>query len=106
MDHTPIQPLRSRLPERQRVPGLPIPLIERLKMVPRWAWLIAIGFALPLVLIPAVALARYTTTSSTYCLSCHAKGDTPDRGVKSVVHPSFDQVGCVDCHAKPGQVVF
>jgi cytochrome c5/nitrate/TMAO reductase-like tetraheme cytochrome c subunit len=62
--------------------------------------------AIPLVTIPGVVLARHTTSDSIYCLSCHGLSDTPDRSVESLVHPGFDTVSCVDCHAKPGQIVF
>ncbi len=101
-----------RLPERQRLPdNLEIPgLYPPRRRLPRWPlglWLVvALVAAIPMVGIPGVVLAHYTTSSSSFCLTCHGTGDTPDRGVPSEVHPSFDEVSCVDCHAKPGQVVF
>lgn len=101
-----------RLPERQRLPdNLEIPgLYPPRRRLPRWPlalWLVvALVAAIPMVGILGVVLAHYTTSSSSFCLTCHGTGDTPDRGVPSEVHPSFDKVSCVDCHAKPGQVVF
>src|SRR3990170_9021224 len=94
------------LPERQRVPGLPIGLLDRIRAVPRWGWFFVAMFVLPIGILPIGALARYTTSGSQFCLSCHEVGDTANVGVKSVVHPGFDKVTCVDCHAKPGQLVF
>ncbi|TAK30062.1 MAG: c-type cytochrome [Chloroflexota bacterium] len=99
-------PENMSLPERQRVPGLPIGLIDRLRSVPRWGWFFVAMFVLPMAILPIGALANFTTSSSQFCLSCHQVGDTTDVGVKSVVHPGFDKVTCVDCHAKPGQLVF
>ncbi len=68
--------------------------------------MVALVAATPIVGIPGVVLAHYTTSSASFCLTCHGTGDTPDRGVPSDVHPSFETVSCVDCHAKPGQIVF
>lgn len=70
-------------------------------------WLVVLAVAaIPVVGVPSVVLARYTTSDSSFCLSCHGTGDTPDRGVPSEVHPDFNRVSCVDCHARPGQIVF
>ena len=91
---------------RERIPGLPISLVEKIKAVPRWVWFIAVIAILPFLSAPIAGLARYTTSSSEFCLSCHGAGDTPDRSVKSLVHPGFDKVTCVDCHAKHGQIVY
>lgn len=99
-------PEPSRLPEPLDIPGLPVPLSRRLKRVPPWMWfIIAIGI-IPIASLPAIALARYSTSSSAYCLTCHSSGETLDRGVRSLAHPGFDKTTCVDCHAKPNQVVF
>ncbi|MDP2936527.1 MAG: c-type cytochrome [Dehalococcoidia bacterium] len=91
---------------RERIPGLPISLLQRIKELPRWVWFILAIAVIPPLTTPVVGLARYTTSSSEFCLSCHGAGDTPDRSVKSVVHPGFDKVSCVDCHAKHGQIVY
>jgi len=91
---------------RERIPGLPLSLLERIKELPRWVWFVLAIAILPPLTAPVAGLARYTTSSSEYCLTCHGAGDTPDRSVKSVVHPGFDKVTCVDCHAKHGQVVY
>lgn len=91
---------------RERIPGLPVGLLEKIKTVPIWVWFIVAIPVLLLLGVPMVGLAHYTTSSSEYCLSCHAAGDTPNKGVKSLVHPGFDRVSCVDCHAKAGQVVY
>lgn len=91
---------------RERVPGLPTSILERIKGLPRWVWFVLAIAALPPLSAPVAGLARYTTTSSEYCLTCHGAGDTPDRAVRSVVHPGFDKVTCVDCHAKHGQIVY
>ncbi|MHB1004388.1 MAG: c-type cytochrome [Chloroflexota bacterium] len=68
--------------------------------------LLALPLFLALAILPVGALASYTTSNSQFCLGCHGAGDTPDRSVRSLVHPDFNRVGCVDCHAKPGQVVY
>lgn len=91
---------------RERIPGLPLGLLDRIKALPRWVWFIIAIAILPPLTAPVAGLARYTTTSSQYCLSCHGVGDTPNRAVKSLVHPGFEQVSCVDCHAKHGQIVY
>lgn len=100
----PSQP--SKLPPPTRIPGLPVPLLERLRRLPRWIWFIVGVGMLPLLAIPAVALARYTTSSPPYCTQCHGTGETPVTALRSMVHPRTDQVACVQCHAKPGQIVF
>ncbi len=98
---------RSRLPDKLEIPGLYPPRRRRLPNWPIWLWLVIVAVAaIPMVGVPAVALAHYTTSSPEFCLSCHATGETPNRGIPSKVHPSYDQVSCVDCHAKPGQIVF
>ena len=74
--------------------------------LPLTLWIALLAIAVPLALVPLVTLARHTTSNPGFCLSCHGVGDTPDRGVRSLVHPSFDSVGCTDCHARPGQIVF
>ena len=94
------------LPPRQPIPGLRPSLAERIRSWPRWVWFIVAVVAVPMASIPVMGLARFTTSSSAYCLTCHSTGETPDRGVRSLVHPDFDRVTCVDCHAKPGQIVF
>ena len=77
----------------------------RFPRLPLGIWVVLGGLAL--MAIPAVsALPRYTTSSSAYCSSCHGTGDIPDRTIASEVHPGFDQVTCVDCHGKPGQIVY
>ncbi|MDP2662767.1 MAG: c-type cytochrome [Dehalococcoidia bacterium] len=91
---------------REKIPGLPIGLLDRIKALPRWVWFIVAIAIIPPLTAPVAGLARYTTSSSEYCLSCHGVGDTPNRAVKSLVHPGFDRVSCVDCHAKPGQIVY
>ncbi len=99
-------PERSRLPDNVEIPGL-YPRRRRFPNWPVWLWLVvAFVAAIPAVGVPGVVLAHYTTSNASFCLTCHGTGDTPDRSVPSVVHPSFDQVSCVDCHAKPGQIVF
>lgn len=103
-------PEKGRLPEPMMVPGLPDTrpsiLPFRIPRWPLWIWFI-VGIAMiPVLSLPLMGVARYTTTSPQYCITCHGTGETPDRSVKSVVHPDFDRVSCVDCHAKPGQVVF
>lgn len=98
---------RSKLPERLEIPGLYPPRRRGLPRWPIWLWLvIAAVAAIPAVGIPGVVLAHYTTSNPEFCLRCHATGETPDRSIPSSVHPAFSQVGCVDCHAKPGQIVF
>lgn len=47
-------------------------------------------------------VSHYTTTNPNYCLSCHARGDTPNVGFGSEIHPPFAKVGCIECHAEPG----
>ena len=94
-----MQPLPPELAPR------PSPLQRLLRLSP-WQWVI-LGIALiPVALVPIVGLARYTTSGSSYCLTCHGTGETPDRSQPSLVHPSFPKVSCVDCHSKPGQVVY
>ncbi len=99
-------PERSRLPDVVDIPGL-YPRKSRIPHWPIWLWLVvAMVAAIPLVGVPGVVLAHYTTSNSSFCLTCHGTGETPDRSVPSEIHPNFDKVSCVDCHAKPGQVVF
>ncbi len=100
-------PDRSKLPDNLEIPGLYPRQRRRLPNWPIGLWLVVMAVAaIPVVGLPGVVLAHYTTSNSEFCLTCHGAGDTPDRSVPSKVHPSFDKVGCVDCHAKPGQVVF
>ncbi|MDO9066551.1 MAG: multiheme c-type cytochrome, partial [Chloroflexota bacterium] len=77
----------------------------RLPHIPTWA-VFALGGLLVILAPAALALPRYTTSNYQYCLTCHGGGDTPNRGIESKVHPPFEQVGCTDCHAEPGQVVY
>lgn len=99
-------PDRLRYPPPMEIPGL-YPPRRRMPRWPVWLWLIvAAVIAIPLVGIPSVVLAQYTTSNSEFCLTCHATGETPDRSIVSDVHPGYDKVSCVDCHAKPDQVVF
>ena len=87
---------------RNTKPGL----WEKIAAIPRWMWLFIGMGVLFMALVPAVGLARMTTSSSTYCLTCHATGDTPDKSVSSLVHPDLQKVSCVDCHAKSHQIVY
>ena len=99
-------PDRSRLPDNIEIPGL-YPPRRRLPKWPIGLWLVVLAVvAIPMVGLPGVVLAHYTTSNSDFCLTCHGTGETPDRSVPSTVHPDFNTVSCVDCHAKPGQVVF
>jgi len=80
-------------------------MVLRLLRLPVRVWLVLGGLAL--IAVPVVgALPRYTTSNSAYCASCHGTGDIPDRTIPSEVHPGFDEVTCVDCHGKPGQIVY
>lgn len=81
-------------------------LLEILSQVPVWVWPFAGLGILILILIPVIGLARTTTSNSTFCLTCHGTGETPDRSRLSLVHPDFNRVSCVDCHAKGGHVVY
>lgn len=54
----------------------------------------------------AIWLPRFVTADADYCLTCHATGETPTKGNGSMVHPGYGKVSCVDCHAKPGQVIY
>ncbi len=100
-------PERSRLPDNLEIPGLYPPRRRQLPRWPVWLWLVVLAVAaIPVVGVPGVVLAHYTTSDSNFCLNCHATGETPNRGIPSAVHPSFTRVSCVDCHAKPGQIVF
>lgn len=100
----------ERLPEVMDVPGLPqrYPSILpfRIPKWPLWVWFIIGIVMVPVLSIPVMGLAKYTTTSSAFCATCHGTGETPDRAIRSVVHPDFGRVGCIDCHALPGQIVF
>jgi mono/diheme cytochrome c family protein len=101
---------------REQQPMRPAPPLEVPGLPRRRAWrvgfpkpLLLVLLALPLAvvaLLPVGALARFSTSDSQYCLSCHGAGDTPDRAVRSLVHPDHTQVACVDCHAKHGSVVY
>ncbi len=103
-------PDTQRLPEQLRVPGIPdrttSVLPFRIPAWPLWVWFIIGVIMVPVSAIPIMGLARYTTTSSQFCITCHGTGETPDRAVRSLVHPDFNTVACVDCHAQSGQVVF
>ncbi len=81
-------------------------LLEVLGQVPIWVWPFAALGVLILILIPAIGLARVTTSNSNFCVTCHGTGETPDRSKPSLVHPDFNKVSCVDCHAKGGHVVY
>lgn len=81
-------------------------LLEILGQVPIWVWPFAALGVLILILIPAIGLARITTSNSSFCVTCHGTGETPDRSKPSLVHPDFNKVSCVDCHAKGGHVVY
>lgn len=99
-------PEKSRPPENLEIPGL-YPPRRRLPRWPLGLWLVVLAVvAIPAIGLPGIVLARYTTSDSSFCLSCHATGETPDRSVTSQVHPDLSEVSCVDCHARPGQVVF
>lgn len=71
---------------------------------PLWSWFLAAAIFVAGANV-AFGLPRYTTTSSDYCLSCHSTGETLDAARASFVHPSYDRVGCTDCHSRPGEVV-
>lgn len=100
----------ERLPEQMDIPGLPMrtPSILPFKIPtwPLWVWFIIGVVMVPMLSIPGMALARYTTSSSAFCATCHGTGETPDRAVRSLVHPDFNRVGCTECHAQTGQIVF
>ncbi len=66
-------------------------------------WLVVGFLGVGIGMLPLAMLAYYTIMSCNYCLSCHSTGETPDIGIKSVVHP--DTVCCYDCHAQKGQFV-
>ena len=85
-------------------PGI-IRLIDRIFSLPKIVLIPGGLFILVLGALPLLGIANFTTTNPAYCLNCHATGETPDMGKKSLVHPSYDKVKCVDCHAKPGQLV-
>lgn len=61
----------------------------------------AIGLVVGVV--PALSLLRYTTTNPSFCLGCHSTGETTDVGKKSLVHPSYSKVPCIECHADPAR---
>lgn len=80
--------------------------LEMLEGVPFWVWpFVALGLIV-LIVIPAIGLARVTTSNSSFCVTCHGTGETPDRSKLSLVHPDFNKVSCVDCHAKGGHIVY
>lgn len=81
-------------------------LLKILERVPMWVWPFAVLGVLILILISAIGLARVTTSNSSFCLTCHSTGETPDRSKLSLVHPDFNRVSCVDCHAKGGHIVY
>lgn len=83
-------------------------LRSRLKLpftIPRWGIFAALGLALIAGPI-ALQLPRYTTSNSSFCLSCHGEAGLPNRGIPSKVHPGFDKVGCTECHARPDQILY
>ncbi len=67
---------------------------------PVWA-LIGIGLLI-LAMLPMLGLAHFTTTNPRFCQTCHGTGETADVGQPSLVHPDYNEVGCVDCHAEGG----
>lgn len=73
----------------------------RLPKWPFWVWPLG-AIVVILGLNTAAWLPRLTNTVPDFCLSCHAQGDTPNIGVSSKIHPSYDEVKCIDCHGKPG----
>jgi len=74
--------------------------------LPTWAWL-AIVILLAAFGFLIIWLPSYTTSNPAYCLTCHGSGGgLPNRGIESKVHPSFAEVTCVACHAKPHQIVY
>ncbi|MFQ6033324.1 MAG: c-type cytochrome, partial [Candidatus Bipolaricaulia bacterium] len=76
------------------------------RSIPNWIW-IAVGGLLLTVSPLIFFLPRYTTSSPSYCLTCHGEdGGLANRGIESKVHPSFAVVTCTDCHAKPRQIVY
>ena len=76
------------------------------RSIPNWVW-IAVGGLLLTVSPLIFFLPRYTTSSPSFCLTCHGEsGGLFNRGIESKVHPSFAVVTCTDCHAKPGQIVY
>ncbi len=69
-------------------------------------WLIGVGIIAVVLGINAVlAFVNFVTASPTNCLTCHGTGETADMSTESLVHPGYDKVKCVDCHAKPGQFI-
>jgi len=80
--------------------------MRRLLVLPFWVWA-ALGIVLTVVAYGALSLPRFTTAAtpvgSAFCLTCHGTKETPDKSKASLVHPSYFQVGCADCHATHGQ---
>lgn len=61
----------------------------------------AIGFVVGVV--PALSLIRYTTTNPSFCIGCHSTRETLDVGMRSLIHPSYSKVPCIECHADPSK---
>lgn len=55
--------------------------------------------------VSMIMVANYTANDYHFCLSCHATGETFNKGDTSVVHPPYSKVGCVDCHGNPGHSI-
>lgn len=72
--------------------------------LPVWVYPV-VGIVVVLAIGGVLWLPHYTTSSASYCLTCHGTGETPDKSKSSSVHPSYAEVSCVDCHAKPGQPI-
>lgn len=70
--------------------------------IPLWVWTVS-GIAMIGAVNMALWLPHFVTADAKYCLTCHATGETPSKAAGSGVHPDYDKVTCVDCHAKPGQ---
>ncbi|MBI4295361.1 MAG: hypothetical protein HY669_04255 [Chloroflexi bacterium] len=77
----------------------------KLPKLPFWAWPLS-GIVVALGVYGILWLPRFVTSGAEYCLSCHGTGDTANVGQASLVHPSYSQVGCTSCHAKPGQPIY
>ncbi|MDO8670586.1 MAG: hypothetical protein Q7O66_04045 [Dehalococcoidia bacterium] len=88
-------------PRRSGIPGL----IDKIAGLPKMVIILGAFLILVLGSLPLLGIANFTSTNPIYCLTCHGIGDTPDMSKMSLVHPGYDKVKCVDCHAKPGWLV-
>lgn len=74
----------------------------KLSKIPREVLILAGATVLIVGSLPLIGLVKYTTSDSSFCMSCHSKGVAQVQAT-SQFHPA--SVGCTDCHSKDKGII-